>query len=410
MPAVFKRIFISQEKMKSSPAFNPRWLLLGLLILAGLVCTLLLRNIPSTTSLGRNDFIGYWSATYLLRSGQNPYDLQLMDQLQHVQMKTGLDATIMAWNPPTLFVLLLPLSWLSFTTARFVWLTINLIIVLTASLMVARLYIPKGNNAFALIFLAFAMGFPQVLSGFYMGQVTFLVYLGLVGCMVLIRKGQWFWAGAALILTIHKPQLVVLPLIYLLIIMARQGQYRGWAGLFMAGAVCSIILFILRPACISDVLGEMKIAPVHWATPTIGGFLSYLQITELARSLILLLLPLPFILALTPAGISMETAVALLTLITIPTTFFGWSYDQTMLLIPVAQVFGWMSGSRNKIVNFWFGLAMIIALGFNYIERARATNEVYYLWVPLFWWILFGVSWRFFSSGISTAGRVPQPA
>jgi hypothetical protein len=372
---------------------NLQWLLLSLMLLVCFISLRLLWNVTSTTGVGGGDFTGYWSATYLLHNGQNPYDPKLLEFTQHVQMQTGLDFTIMAWNPPTLFVFLLPLAWLPFSTAKFVILLINLTIVVAMSLVLSRLYLSTSNMRLVLIYLIFAISQPQVISGLFMGQVTFFVLLGLVSSMVLIKKGQWFWAGAVLVFTSIKPHMAILAVIYLLILMAQHRQYKGWLGLLIAGIACVIVLFVFRSSWINDLLGEMAIAPVTWATPTIGGLLSYMHISEYGRYLIILLLPLPFLLSRYQTTISMEFSVALLSLITVPTTFFGWSYDQAILLIPIALIFSLISRLNNNIFNFWFAFTVIIAFVLNYWQRLWNTNDVYYFWIPLFWCFIFGLAW-----------------
>ncbi len=357
----------------------PLWLIIVLLIFLGLIFAAWLWQVSSTTNLGNGDFVGYWSATYLLHNGLNPYDPQLMENLQHTQMQTGLTSTIMAWNPPVLFVVLLPLAWLPFAIAKFVWLMVNITIILAASLMLARLYLPENNYKVLLFFLLFAVSLPQVISGIFIGQVTFLVFFGLVVCLMLIKKGQWFWAGAVLILTTIKPHLVILSVIYLLLYMAQRRQYLGWVGLIVAGTACALVLFIFRSSWIQDLMGELKISPVHWLTPTIGGLFSYFGVSDIARYLIVLLLPLPFILLRYQAAIKLELAVALLTLITVPTTFFGWSYDQTILLIPIAQVFGWLNLSKDKASNAWFVFAIALGLAGIFFQHFFTRNDVFYL-------------------------------
>jgi hypothetical protein len=371
----------------------PQWLLWSFLILLLFIGLIFLQNVMSKTYVGEGDFIGYWSATYLFHNGQNPYDPNLVGFTQHVQMQTGLDYTVMAWNPPFLFVFLLPLAFLPFTIAKLVMLLINLIIVLGAGLMLSRLYLPAGNMRLTLTYVILAIGMPPVISGLYMGQVTFFVFLGLVSSMMLIKKGQWFWSGAVLVFTSIKPHMAILAVIYLLILMAQHRQYKGWLGLIIASIVCVIILFIFRASWINDLLGETAIAPVNWATPTIGGLLSYLHISEYGRYLIVLLLPLPFLLSRYRATISMEFSVALLTLITVPVTFFGWSYDQTILLIPIAHIFNMASRVNHKLFNICLAIAILSALVFNYWQRLMNTNDVYYVWVPLFWCLIFGLTW-----------------
>jgi hypothetical protein len=224
-----------------------------------------------------------------------------------------------------------------------------------------------------------------------MGQVTFMVFWGLVGCLILIKKEQWFWAGVLLILATIKPQLTILSVVYLLLYMAKFRRWQGWIGLAAAGMMCLVILFLFRPSLIDDLQGGTVVARVPWATSTIGGLLGWLGITEAARYLLLLFLPLPFLLVRYSETLSLELSIALLTLITVPTTFFGWSYDQTILLIPIAQVFAWLAYSKYK----WPIIACIAgAIAVNYYQRLLTINETYYVWVPLFWWVIFGVVWR----------------
>lgn len=340
--------------------------------------------------------MGYWSATYLLSNGENPYNIDLMQSVQQVQVRSNLGVTIMAWNPPSLFVFLLPLAWMSFTTAKFIWLVGNIVTVLTATLILTGIYMADSPPKVKLVFLSIAIGFPAVIAGLYMGQVTFLVFWGLVASMALIRKEQWFWAGTVLILTTVKPHLAILSVMYLLLYMAKQRKYCGWAGLIVSGIFCVTILLILRPDLIYNLGGETAVAQVSWATATIGGLLSHLGLSETSRYLILLFLPLPFILIRYSHKISMELSIALLTLITVPTTFFGWSYDQAILLIPIAQVFGWLVHLKPKykmLVSMCIGSGIAIS----YYQRLLIINDVYYVWIPLFWWLIFAIVWREFS-------------
>lgn len=371
----------------------PKWLLASVFVLILVLVAGSIWDITSTTAFGENDFVGYWSATYLFHNRQNPYDQGLMEITQNTKLETSQDATIMAWNPPPLFVFLLPLASLSFLQAKFVWLIINLLIVIASSMMLIEIYYPTKNSKFVIVSLLFALLFPPVISGLYMGQVTFLVLFGLVTSMYLIKKGMWFWAGMALILTTIKPHLVILSLIYLLIYMAQQRKFSGWGGLLAAGLICITILFLYRPQWINDFLGLSKNAPVSWATPTIGGLLSSAGITESARYLIFIFLPLPIFLAWQYTKYSMQFSIALLTLITIPVTFFGWNYDQSMLLIPIILVFSWLTQSKTSIQRAFAVSLIILSLAINIYLRALSTNDVFFVWIPLSWWLIFIITW-----------------
>ncbi|HEY3477208.1 MAG TPA: glycosyltransferase family 87 protein [Anaerolineales bacterium] len=348
-------------------------------------------SLSSATDFGESDFKIYWSATYLLSRGENPYSLELIETVHRTQLHSTSDVRIIAWNPPFLFVFLLPLAWLSYPLAKFVWVMANLAILATAGIMLANLYLHTASMRLKLAFLILVMGFPAAITGLYMGQVTFLVFWGLVTCMALIKKEQWFWAGAALILTTIKPHMVILSVLYLLVIMARRHKYSGWAGLAVAGLACLTILLLFRADVLYNLVGETSVASGRWATSTVGGLLSHLGITEAARYLILLFLPLPFLLARFREQLSMEFSVALLTLITVPITVFGWSYDQTILLIPIAQIFSWLTHAKSRLAIIG---CMAGAIALNYLQRTLPLNEAYYVWIPLFWWFIFGFAWR----------------
>ena len=333
----------------------------------------------------------YWAATYLIRHGQNPYNLELIKEIQAAQIHWKPEVHTIAWNPPFLFIFLMPFAWLPFLVAKFAWLITSIVTVVTAALMLIYVYMKDVSPKVKLTFVVFAVAFPAVVTGLYMGQVTFLVFWGLVASLFLIKKEQWFWAGAALILTSIKPHIVLLAGIYIVVYMARQRKYQGWVGLATAGLVGFALLLLLAPDLINNLMGETSVAAGRWATSTIGGLLSYWNITEAARYLFLLLLPLPVYMAMRPERFSVEFSVALLTLINLPTTFYGWSYDQTILLIPIAQIFSWLTRSQYRLA-ITLGIVGVIAL--NYFQRVLPFNEVYYVWVPLAWWIVFGVAWR----------------
>jgi hypothetical protein len=374
-----------------------------LVLVLGVFSLVRLWDMVSTSRIGYNDFVGYWSATYLLKNGQNPYDVELMRSLQHTEIKTGSDSVVMAWNPPSLFVFLLPIAWMPFTTARFAFLVFNLFLVITGVLILARVYFSGDRRLPLACLLLFTLFFPPMLSGLGVGQVTFFVFFGLVASLFFIKRGAWFWAGFFLIFTSIKPHLVVLPLIYLLFYMLWERKFLGLVGLITAGLACCAVLFIFRPEWISDFIGLLKIAPVQWLPPTVDGLMRHWQVTDAARYLIVLFFPLPFFLFYKRDIFSLEFSVALLTLITIPITFFGWSFDQTILLIPVAQIFQWLQKKVDFKINIATILLLILALILNYSQKAEGINDVYYVWYPLFLWLIFGINWYV----VSREGDVP---
>jgi len=365
------------------PNVNRQRLLIGSLALAAVICVGVLWKVASTDGLGEGDFTAYWAAVYLLHEGQSPYDQPAMMAVQQTLVSSN-GYVITAWNPPTLFVFLLPLGWLSFLAAKSVWVAANVIMLFAIAAMLARLYLPPRPRV-VVAFCVFVVLFPQALIGVVMGQVTFLVVFGLVACLTLIKHDQWFWAGFALILTTIKPHMVILAVVYILLYALYRRRWQLWLGLLSAGLFCMLILFLFRPEWIMDLAGILHIAPVNWATPTIGGFVSYFHITEILRYLFVVFLPLAWFLSRPQSTMSVLASVALLTVLTVPTTFFGWSYDQTILTIPIAQLFGWLAVSSRNTTKI-AGTAMILLITIlTWTHHIFTTNDVYYVWIPLTW-------------------------
>ena len=111
--------------------------------------------------------------------------------------------------------------------------------------------------------------------------------------------------------------------------------------------------------------------------------------------MIVLLLPLPVLLARRQKTLGVEFSAALLTLLTVPCTFFGWSFDQVILPLPAAQVFAWIAEVERRGVRMAFALAIAGGVVANWVLRFLNINDLFYLWYPLSWWLLFGLAWRF---------------
>jgi len=93
-------------------------------------------------SIGTGDFRPYWSASYLLRQGQDFSDPVLMDEIE--RSLTGWDKsfTMMAWFAPIGMVILLPFTLLPFEKAAFLWLLLNILVLCITAFLLWE----KGNR------------------------------------------------------------------------------------------------------------------------------------------------------------------------------------------------------------------------------------------------------------------------
>src|SRR5262245_49181836 len=98
-----------------------RLTLLGLAFAVALVALVfVLLTGGGTSPLPLHDFVEYWAAGRLLLGGQNPYDADLVHELERQVGRT--DEGILMWNPPWSLPLVLPLGLMGVRTAHLVWL------------------------------------------------------------------------------------------------------------------------------------------------------------------------------------------------------------------------------------------------------------------------------------------------
>lgn len=157
-------------------------------------------------NFGGGDFIQYWSALQLLQSGGNPYDPQQMLMIQQ-GVDAGRSTPLMMWNPPWLLLILYPLGFLSFETARVVWLMLNLGFLFSAALAI-RSYL--GLQLTWRTTLLIAAGFFPAFFALSLGQLGILLYLGTTLILLGALKRGALAEGVGLLLLTTKPHLFLL--------------------------------------------------------------------------------------------------------------------------------------------------------------------------------------------------------
>ena len=255
------------------------------------------------------DFVEYWAAGHLNISGQNPYDSQLMFNVEQ-EVRPYLGQPIMMWNPPWTLTLAMPLGLLPCYWAHFAWLILSLTILLVGADFLWRFY--GGILRYRGIAWFIAISFTPTLLVLEMGQITPLVLLGLIGFLFFERQGRDYqlnrnegfrftptpgsetvdlasikpkptmhladWlAGASLALVAIKPHLVYLVGLAILVWIVDR---RRWSILWGAGTTL-LVATIIPLACNPAVLEQYWFSLTHrppdqFYSPTIGTFLRLL--------------------------------------------------------------------------------------------------------------------------------------
>jgi hypothetical protein len=250
-----------------------------------------------------------------------------------------------------------------------------------------QVFAVEANGRFLWAAMAAAFLFPQTLSAIFSGQVSPLVLLGISGTLFFIERKRGFWAGAMLVLTTVKPQLICLFLPAIFLWSVRQKRWEVMIGFSAALLALLFPLQLLFPNWLPFYLASiMGSPPLDWFTPTIGGAISYYQGATLswAKLLWVAFLPVVLIPLYRREEIDWPAFTSLLLLLTLPTTTFAWGIDQVILVVPLLQIVAWLVSSRlcSKA-----GAIIVSALFICYATLATQrfilrTNEVFYLWTP----------------------------
>ena len=139
-------------------------------------------------------------------------------------------------SPPPAAWLLVPLTPFGAQPAYFVWLFLSV-----AALAAAWWLGAPGSGLVRVLWLLGAAGWYPVLYSLSLGQPVVIVLLGVIACWRLAESGKPYVAGAALALSVLKPQLTIaVPLVLLVV-----GQWRitaGWAVTTAVLALASLLM------------------------------------------------------------------------------------------------------------------------------------------------------------------------
>ena len=195
-----------------------------------------------TSSELREDFVAFYSAGRLVRDGLGDtiYQPEVVAQVEEALLgrPAGRHGGLAFMNPPFVAGLFQPFTVLSYGTAQAVWFGVSALVV-AASLALLWPDLRKLRRRWALAFaLASLASFP-VFSSLVYGQLSSLVLLSWVVSYRLSRQGREVPAGLALAASLIKPQLAIVPALYLL----ATGRWRALGG-FAAGAAALVGLSV----------------------------------------------------------------------------------------------------------------------------------------------------------------------
>ncbi|MBI5564942.1 MAG: DUF2029 domain-containing protein [Chloroflexi bacterium] len=345
------------------------------LLLAGLAL------IPAKVGeFGRPDFYPYWASAHLLVNRTNPYDYDAIVALMTrvVPERQGVEQ---AWNPPWLLVVLMPLAMLPYDVAARMWVGFNLLAISGVSWVAWRWIIEDRQPPVWLPLIG--LGFYASLVMIAIGQITIVSLLGLMVCLAALRAKHDGWAGAALVLTLGKPQLVYLALPVILLCAARRRRWRVWVGLIGAWLIALIVATVFAPDWLT---GYLTATGGHdfftKLSATASGVLKAYTGSDALRFVgALTFLLIPWLLRLAEKRDRL-TSLNVALLVSVPLAPYGWSFDQIVLLPAIVQLAAWALELDRVRRRLCVGALIAIYVA-AFAMKVGGWGDFIFVWVPI---------------------------
>jgi hypothetical protein len=336
------------------------------------------------------DFIEYWAASRLLLTGGNPYSPA---QLGDVQATVAARATapLIMWNPPWTLSFILPFGALSFTVSQFLWLLLNLFLILWSAQNLWRIYANTAAKAYTPWLLV--LTFVPASFALMLGQITPLILFGLTSFLYCEKKQNGFAAGASAVLISIKPQLCYLFWLSLLFWVWRQRRWWIFFGASIAGLAVASIPALFNPGIYSSYITLYTVSglttPLDWAAPTLGNALrvwispdgSALQFAPIAVGVAWLV----YYWQRHKHSWNWTERLPILLLVSVSTSAYAWTFDQVVLLPAIMQSASWIV--RGPLTRYLCGIVMlyVVTNGVYLTGKIFVSNDFWYFWMaPLF--------------------------
>lgn len=296
--------------------------------------------------LGSNDFSGIWAGPRALILGHDPYDAATWPTTA-ISLQGQRPQTAVYGYPGYVAIALLPLALLPLPAAAIAWTVGGLVlaaVALGALLRHVAPGMPPVHGLFGATLLLSQPGF----TSFYDGQWSFLLVAAAAGLVLALRRGGGLAAGGLLAVLLAKPHLFL----FAIPALVRAALVRGAGSAIAVFAIIgvalvgvSLVVMPAWPAAFLALAGAPRIASSRVTTlPVALGDLLGPSGGPLAIALIVGALALAIRFRADRDGyLAVWLAVSFLA------APYAWSYDQLVLLVPLAIATGVAERRRRAL-------------------------------------------------------------
>ena len=322
-------------------------LAVALVALIALNVSMVLPVMIEAGSRGFTDYGGLYLAGRIITDRQTQHMYDYAAQVQFQRQLFGVSRPGVPFNHPAYEALLFaPLSLLPFASSLYVWVLLNIFMLLVVAQLL-RPFLAPSIPALNIAVFAVALAFAPVGIALMQGQDSILQLLLLTFAFVELKKGREFRAGCFLALALFKWHLV-LPVIFLLLL---RREWKAGQGFLTAAIVLVLISLAITGlggaiAYFDLVRYTGKMLDIPQAMPNLRGIIAFFIPREgLVRALTvvlsagLLLLPVASLPRVRDKrSVAFDLDFALMVTIAVLVGYHVYIHDLTLLLLPLVLV------------------------------------------------------------------------
>lgn len=347
-----------------------------------------------------DDFVRHWAAGKLLISRADPYSTTLIQVLQ--DQATGATSQSEVINTiyisPWSMFLLVPFALLDYPMSRMAWLLFSIILLIVSAELLWKTYEGPPQKKWLSWLIVFT--FSPTISVLEKGQTGTLVLMGLAGFLYFEKLRKYFLAGALAALITIKPHLVYLFWPALLFWTIHRKNWNVLLSCSLTLLAASVVTAIINPQTFQYYFNNVRYhSPLMWATPTIGGYLRYYILgvdqfwPQYVGPVIGMIFFIYYWIKEKLAWSWRKNTPALVFASTI-TSYYGWTYDQVVLLVAVIKAWVQLLPMGKSA---WPFISTFFFIQFMNLILHRYLDEFWFIWfapVMLVWYWAVGKTIR----------------
>jgi hypothetical protein len=227
--------------------------------------------------LVRSDHYSRWYATYkLVTEGRDLYDSQNGEEIVALNTLPFDPVEGSFFYPAYLIAFTMPLVWMPYPAAHFIWLTlIQLFLITGIWLLYREIKWPHTVNQFT-VFLLLSMVFIPNIQNTIWGQFNTLAVISLVLVYLCLRHNRYLLAGLLMAGMTFKPQQMLLTLLFLLLwSLFKRERRRLLPGFGLGMAALWLLATIFDPDWVSSFLRGVRAYTGHLRPEPVLGLPGY---------------------------------------------------------------------------------------------------------------------------------------